>query len=425
MGHRVTPITLMSDAQDAVIGEGITARQMIQRLSDEAPTDPGLIIELAKQVRDCAIRRSMITTAQMMMTEAQAAPVSVTSEELRFKYDEAFAALFRGAQDLGLRQLYDVNASTLERLKQPEQSAGLELSFRPLADLIGPLMPGRFYVLGGGPGSGKSALLLQVLRDLCQHGFQAALYTPEMDEDEVGERALASDSGVDAGDIETGGRKIRNSDYEVLWEAHEKMRVEGLWIDQDSAPSVAGIRGRSQRKKRLGGLDVIGIDHVHYLSPANPRQQGFEALDENLKGLKRLAKDLAIPVIGVVQLGTEALRDMAKWPHRPPTQGDVLYSGVVERHVDVIVLLHREEYLLARNKPAEVRGGPTVGEWDARQLHPDVRGRAELILAKRRGGLGFGRRNVGFEAKRFRFNDSKRSIVDQVAPDGELDLVRT
>jgi replicative DNA helicase len=405
----------MHDAQDAVIGEGITAREMIQRLSDEAP-DQRVAVDLARQVYETALRRRLIGLAEELMATTLAAPVSVTADELRLQWDESFTKLFRSTSDLGLRSLSEVSDALLEKLKHAgDRVIGISPGLAKLEELIGLLQPGRLYLIAGAPGSGKSSLVLQMLLHGARRGFHAALYTPEMEADEIAERALAAGSGLSAVKIET--NDLQSAEYEAIWNAGERLRGEGggrLFLDASPVPSLAMIRGRSQRKQRMGGLDVVAIDHIGYLAREDRKQSDYEALDANLRGLKQLAKELRAPVIAVTQFGTDALRDMARWPHRRPTQGDILYAGMAERHADVVLLIHREEYFLRRNVPGEndlFKGKSYVGEHEARLLNPKIAGRAELILTKRRGGEGSGVRNVEFDAKRTRFNDAGPSLM--------------
>lgn len=415
--RRVTGITLVTDAQDAIVWGEVKCSEYIQRLDRDAPPIH-VAASLAQTVREMSRRRRLIALADELREMAVNAPVSITSDELRSKADEAVAAVFTDVADLGVRKLSDIGDKVLERLKKKDVEQGLVPPLTAVRQLIGSLLPGRLYMLGGSPGSGKSALLLQIARYLAREGRTCLLYSIEMGDEEQAVRALSSDTGISSVDLEKG--LPSDKDFERVWTANEMERKNQMYIDGGSSPSLASIRGRSSRLKKLEGLDFLCIDHIHYLSKSDRKMSDHEALDENLKGLKQLAKDLKIPIMVVCQYGTEALRDMARWPHRKPTQGDLLFSGIVDRHADVVLLLSRREYFLQRSEPG--LDDARRPEWSAALLAEE--GWVELILTKRRGGRGWGTIRVGFNATTVEFREHAAPAVRQRLGEysGELPL---
>lgn len=412
-GRTVTATALLYDIQDADIG-GLPASQYLRKLEEDAPP-ADTIIEMARRIRDAAIRRRLEALGDEIKRLAVHSPVSISAEELRTKADEAVSALFTSISDLGVRHLFkEVGETILTRLKVTgDQPIGLPVGIKQVQDLIGALLPGRLYVIGGSPGSGKSSLLLQISRYVGRQGKAALIFSPEMEGDEVAERGLAADTGIAADQIERG--LINNAEYETLWDANEKAKGEGVFIDASTRPSLARMRGLCLRKQRMGGLDLMGIDYLGLAAKSSPKASEWDSFDDNLGGMKRLAKDLQLPVIVLTQYATEALRDMGRWPFREPTQGDLLFAGIVERHADAILLVHRPEYSMLRNPVPETDKNHVayldgLVKW---------RGKALALLTKRRGGLGYGRREMGFDAPRMSFSDTLPRLTDAAAFDFE------
>lgn len=394
-GRPANALTLLHDMQqDRAIG-GERPSVFLRTLQETAPpADIG--VELARNVRDLAIRRQIIGTSEEAIQRALDAPVTVTAEELRSEFDGAMAGLYRSIGDLGLRRLSDVNEDVIREFGSTKRS-GVSVGLKAVEDLTGPFQPGRVYTLAAMPAAGKSALAQQIAQNVARDGALAILFSPEMNADEIGERSLASATGLASEDIESGQGNF--DDVRRLREANDGLRNVGLVIDDIASPSVAMIRNRVQRMQAMGRVVLVVIDHVLYLSPPNSKTYEADAVDQNMRAIKRMAKDLAVPVLALTQFTTEGIRELNKWPHPRPNVGHMLYAGIFDRHSDVILILHREEAVLARNRPE------TKNAVDHESRLKVAHGLAELILTKARGRKGDGQRMLTFDAKRLRFSD--------------------
>lgn len=396
-GRRVTPTTVLHDlSQDADIG-GIKASAYIDMLVDQAP--PSMVVrELATVIRELSVRRSAIGLANELIERAQTAPASTAAQELLAEF-EANLAQVSSASDFGVRLFADVGDEVLGRVAaalKTEKTVGLSPGLKGFQDLAGALMPGRVYFVAGSPGSGKSALAQQIATYVSQTE-PVLICEAEMGADELVERHLASETGIAGDAIERA--VIRLADYEPLFDANDRARKLKLYVDASASPSVSSIRGKALRMKRTVGLGLVVIDHLLYLRKPDFRMSENEAIRGNLQALKQMAKDLDIPLLVLAPLKAE----YAKAPDvRRPELGDIYNNGAVEQEADVIMFVHNEETQLNKREPPEA--DPRRLEWLDRVNR--ARGKAELILVKRRGGKGTGIRTIGFEGARFRFSDA-------------------
>lgn len=402
VGNNGGAASILHDAQDAVIlPDGTTASEWLARLEQEAPS-PEHAAQLARTIQDTALKARIITAAREIERRTYAAPPSIPAWELREELDEAINGLFPSIGDMGLRKAVDIGGEILERLRHSDEDSpvGLPLGLKQLQDLTGPLLPGRLYVIAAGSGIGKSALTGQIAHHLAMLGKSVAYFTPEMPGEEVVQRILSAQTDIPASRIEQA--HINNSEYEVLFKANESGVSGRLYIDDHTNPSVSKIRTLAMRQQRLDGLDAVVVDQVIHIEPPDKRLDVHTSLDQNLQRLKAAAKELNVPIIGTIVLSAEAIRDLSKWPHRRPNKGDILYAGNIDRHSDVVVIVHRREYFLSQNEPEKTdRNYP---EWLSAC---DVEsGRAEFILTKRRGGVSSGRRVCGWDAKKTLFTDA-------------------
>lgn len=287
--------------------------------------------------------------------------------------------------------------SRVDAAMTSEKTVGLDLGIKAVQDLCGPLMPGRLYLLAGPPGSGKSALAYQIA-EYVSRTAPVLFESIEMEDEEVIERDLAGRTGISADKIERAA--LNNEEIDRLVDAAGELVSTKLYIDSTTSPTIGQLRAKAMRMKRLKGLSLLVVDHLLYIAKANAKIGEFDAIRQNLQALKKLSKDLEIPILLLSQLKKEF--SDGPWEQiRRPSVGDLYGGSAPEQESDVVMFVHREEYLLGRKEPAKDQKGRS--DWEVRAER--AAGKAEIILGKRRGGKGFGVRTLYFEADRVRFLD--------------------
>lgn len=403
-GRSVTAATLLHDAQDQIVWGDLKASDYLFALERNAPP-PSVSRTLAQAIVDVALRRRLLETLAALQEKVVSAPVSIPAEKLRSEVDDELSQLFTSPTDLGVRQFPQVSQDIIERAAKQargdEADPGLRYGLSAYENLAGPGLPGRFYVISGLSGAGKSALTSQLMESVALQGKPVLIVSPEMDDEETVSRLLSAETGVPVESLERG--LIDYDQFNKLMEAHEARKTLPLFIDPGSRPSVPMIRARALRLRSLVGLAAIAVDHLHYLQKPDRRQSNADAFDENLAGLKALAKDLGIPIFGLCHMTAEAVRDLGRWPHRLPTQSDLMFASSVDKHSDATVIVHRREYVIERNRL------PEDDKDRARQSAAleQERDWAQLVLVKRRGGKGWGTERCCFDAQRVRFRDGE------------------
>jgi replicative DNA helicase len=166
-----------------------------------------------------------------------------------------------------------------------------------------------------------------------------------------------------------------------------------LFCDDTPALTVADLRTRAMRltteisAEYPDGLGLIIIDYIQlmesedYLKSDNRNNQ----INSITRGLKRLAKDLSVPVMALSQLN----RNLESRPNKRPVMSDLRESGGIEQDADVITFIYRDE----------VYNHDTLDK-----------GIAEIIYAKQRNGE-LGTRRLGFEGQCTRFHNLINPVV--------------
>jgi replicative DNA helicase len=116
-------------------------------------------------------------------------------------------------------------------------------------------------------------------------------------------------------------------------------------------------------------------------------------------GLKALAKELAVPIIGLSQLS----RQVESRDDKRPQLSDLRESGSIEQDADVVMFVFREEYYLKNKMPKE--GSAEFFTWQSEM--EAIAGQAEVIIGKQRHGPT-GSVKMQFDADVTRFSNLAR-----------------
>jgi len=230
-------------------------------------------------------------------------------------------------------------------------------------------------VLGGDIGSGKSALALGLALRVAQRGTAVALFSGEMDQERLMERALAIEGRVAVDELR--GAKLNDETRAGIGGAAVRLRDLPLTTLSLAAPDFEAVA------RRLAPLPPLGLVIVDYLqlvpSPSGvARSTQDEDLALVLQRLKALALERQVALVVVSQLP----RFDAKRPNARPALDDFGHLGAIKQHADLVLGLYREEMY-----------NPGYG----------VDGATELIVLKNRNGptgfvdLYFYRRWMRFE----------------------------
>lgn len=290
---------------------------------------------------------------------------------------------------------------------------GLEWGLTAIDNTCGPALPGKLIIISGRPGEGKSAFVQQA-------GVHFAKQTPtvafsiEMDGTEWGERDLSQRSLIGAWRLSRG--RIQQADLEKLGDYvwSDELRKLPYYVEETPRITLDQIWTKAIRYKHQLGMGALLIDHLHIIAKRDRRQDPADAVEEHARGLKELAKKLSIPVIALAQMNS-VIRDRENWR---PTSRDLMYFSSIERHADVIAFVHRPEVAHADRKPDATKDeGRALAKWEG--IAEILRGKAEIIQTKLRGGKGNQHQEARFVGEIMRFEDVEAKVT-KLDPEEEL-----
>ncbi|MBS0219156.1 MAG: replicative DNA helicase [Proteobacteria bacterium] len=377
-------------------------------------------VQLAKLVRDLALRRQIIALSSDAMQAAYTSDPDVDAlaqiEGLeRGLYDLASHGQSEGGFKTAANGIAGFADMAEAAYRRDGQITGLATGFRDLDAILGGLHKSDLIILAGRPAMGKSALATNIgfnvakahrIEDrngeqIVADGGVVGFFSLEMSAEQLMGRIVAEHSGVPSGLIRQG--KISNRQIERVLESCAALESLPMHVDDGAALSMGQIRARARRFKRQHGLGLIVIDYLQLIQAQQRRNDNrVVEVSEISRGLKTLAKELDVPVLALSQLS----RAVEQREDKRPQLSDLRESGSIEQDADVVMFVYRDEYYAERERP-ERRESETdehfsrrVTAWETRMAK--AAGRAELIIAKHRHGP-IGTVHLTFDAPFTRF----------------------
>ncbi|HEY3784840.1 MAG TPA: replicative DNA helicase [Steroidobacteraceae bacterium] len=268
-----------------------------------------------------------------------------------------------GSQTVAARVLLPPLIDRIDEWNQnPDGMRGLPTGFLDFDRRTGGLRPGDLVIVAGRPSMGKTTLAVNMAENAAldtKIGASVVIFSMEMPSEQLLMRMMSSLARVPLGSIR--GGRMSPDDWTRLTGATQQLGNARIFIDETPALTPTELRARARRLKREHGLDLVVVDYLQLMQVPGTKENRATEIAEISRGLKALAKELALPVIALSQLnrGVEQRQD------RRPVMSDLRESGALEQDADMILMIYREEVY---------------------DKNTTKRGIAEIDLAKHRNG---------------------------------------
>lgn len=213
---------------------------------------------------------------------------------------------------------------------------GLPTGLIDLDEKLGGLHGGDLIVIGARPAMGKTALALNMALAVLDQGTPVGLFSGEQDVVQMTERMIAITGRIPIMRMRNG--KMLDEDWMRLNIAGTRLKDLPLWVDDLESPSLNYIIRHSRAWRHQHGIGAIFLDYLQRMD-WDRRLKRHEAVGENVRGLKNLARELDIPVVVLAQVN----RDVERRTDKRPSMGDLADSSEIEKEADQVFLLYRDE----------------------------------------------------------------------------------
>ncbi|MBA3526315.1 MAG: replicative DNA helicase [Sphingomonas sp.] len=380
--------------------------------------------DFAQQVYDLALLRALVGVGRELVegaldTSEDVAPL----EQIEKAENELYIVAEQGGADGKAKSFGEATKDALamaERaLNNGGHLSGITTGLEGMNSKIGGLHRSDLIIVAGRPGMGKSSLATNMAFAAAQRfqrdtedgidpaksaGAPVALFSLEMSADQLATRILAEQSGINSENLRMG--KISQQEFRSLARAAAELQNLPFYIDDTPGLTIAALRTRARRLKRQKHIGMVIVDYLQLLQGTGKGgdHNRVQEISEISRGLKQLAKELDVPVIGLSQLS----RAVEQREDKRPQLSDLRESGSIEQDADIVLFIYREDYYLKAVEPDypmpdEIEKQAKYEAW--KEKYDPVAGRAEIIVSKQRhGSTGIVR--VRFDGRTTKFSDS-------------------
>jgi replicative DNA helicase len=253
------------------------------------------------------------------------------------------------------------------------------------------------WVLAARPSMGKTALMLHMARRC-----RSLIFSLEMSSQQLTDRMLAAQSGVDSWRLRTG--KIRGDDeFERLQHGMAALSEAPIYIDDKPGSTVLAMRSVARRLKMEKGLGLVVIDYLQLITPGSARANDstVQQVTEISRALKGMARELDVPVLALSQLSRAVESRGGR-----PRLSDLRDSGSLEQDADVVMFIHREDMSGTRTDTQE---------------RTNI---AEVLIEKHRNGP-LGRVELKFDDQKTTFVSLDKTDFGDFTPEAHVDTDTT
>jgi len=390
--HAIDLVTLSEELSKEGLLERVGGASYLASLTDGIPIGTtASVAGYSRIVKEKSILRQIINASSNVVARALQGvedPVALL--------DEAQSRILEIATEKvqsGFSRVQDIvrtSFGTLDVLFDHGQSVtGIETGFTALDNMTSGLQPGELVIIAARPSLGKTALALNIAAHAAITGKRVVgIFSLEMSKESLLIRMLCSEGEIDSHRLRTGFAD--QADWDKMTQALGRLSQAPLFIDDSPGVNLMDIHAKLRRLRSEHGLALVIVDYLQLMSSRSRYENRNQEVSALSRGFKLLAKELNVPMVVLSQLSRAP--ETRPGDHRPQ-MSDLRESGSIEQDADVIGFIFREEVY--------------------KQDREDLKGLAELLLAKQRNGPT-GKVNLVFLREFTKFENRTNDLGEDV-----------
>lgn len=342
--HPVDVLTLANQLKSNGTLDTVGGSSYITELTNFVPTSSH-VEQYAEIVAQKALRRRLIKAAQDITSLG-----FNETNDLQDLIENAETRLFDVSQrhiKQDITSLETILGESFDRLddlhRDKGKIRGVPTGFKDLDNVLAGLQKSDLFILAARPSMGKTALSLNLAHNVAIQSQKPVLvFSLEMSKEQLVDRMLSMESGVDAWALRTGN--LTDADFEKIGQAMGTLSEAPIFIDDSPSITVSELRTKARREAHKHELGLIIVDYLQLMSGGGKFGSGdgnrVQEISEISRGLKGVARELNVPLIALSQLS----RSVESRSPQIPQLADLRESGSIEQDADVVAFIYREEY---------------------------------------------------------------------------------
>ncbi len=302
--------------------------------------------QYAEIVADKAIRRRLIDVSQDI--------VKVSFDEnktLQELIEETETRLFEVSQKhvrQDITSLESILGDSFDRLDDLHRNKGgirgIPTGLRDIDKRLAGLQRSDLVVIAARPSMGKTTLMLNFALNIATKAKQGSVlyFSLEMSKEQLVDRLLAAEAGVDAWKLRT-GEGLTDKDFEKLSAGMGELAEAPIFIDDTSGITVSDLRTKARRLHHQHPLAAIVVDYLQLMSGGSrfaSVANRVQEMSEISRSLKILARELNVPIVA----GSQLSRSVESRNPPIPQLADLRESGSIEQDADIVAFIYRPHY---------------------------------------------------------------------------------
>ncbi|MBD3631249.1 replicative DNA helicase [Cyclobacterium sp.] len=299
----------------------------------------------ARIITEQAMKRDMIRIASDIQKEAFEDTTDVF--ELLDKMEQS---LFEISENNIKKNYVDMRSIMREAIIELESKkgqkdglTGVPSGFTALDRVTSGWQKSDLVIIAARPAMGKTAFVLSVLRNAAvDHDRPVAIFSLEMSSIQLVNRLISSEAELDSEKIKKGN--LADYEWQQLIHKTGKLTSAPLFVDDTPALSILELRAKCRRLKAQNDVQLIVVDYLQLMSGDSKGNNGGnreQEISSISRALKKIAKELSVPVIALSQLSRAV---ETRGGDKRPQLSDLRESGAIEQDADIVMFLYRPEY---------------------------------------------------------------------------------
>ncbi len=386
-------VTITKDLEEHKELDLVGGREYLSEIINSVPS-ASHIDAYAKNIFDTYLRRELIKAGGSIIKIAEEGKKDI--DGIRDSVEQEIFKITNGdGEQKKYNPLSNLIIPAFERFMSTESNdnyiRGFSSGFVSLDDKLSGFQPSDLIILAARPSMGKTTLALDIARRTAiRNGVSVGIFSLEMSSDQLAEKLMAAESGVDAWRMRT-GKLSTHEKKDDLSEAADRLSNAPIFIDDRSNNSIVAIRSTARKMKRENNIEILIVDYLQLITPHDTIRSDsmVNKVTEISRALKQIARELEIPVIALSQLS----RDIEKRGGAPKLS-DLRDSGSIEQDADVVMFIHQDA--------KDVVSGSEVEE-------------KQILISKHRNGptgiirLGFNKQKLIFTEIERKYQNTQES----------------